>query len=56
MMKDKLWMAILPAVLVMFSGCRIVEGIFKAGFWSGIILVFAVIFLIVYLVARSRRR
>ena len=43
-------------LLFLLSGCEIVGGIFKAGVWSGIILVVGVIVLIVYLISRSKNR
>lgn len=46
----------LVALSGLLTSCKVVGGIFKAGFWSGIILVFLVVFLIVYLVMRSRNR
>ena len=44
------FLTLLVAVLVSTEGCRAVEGIFKAGFWVGIVMaviVVAVIFGIV---------
>jgi len=35
------------------SSCQVVGGIFKAGVWSGIIIVIAVIALIAYLLTRG---
>ena len=37
------------------SSCEIVGGIFKAGFWTAIILIVLVVALILWLVGRSRR-
>ncbi len=45
-------LALLPLTL---TSCEIIGGIFKAGVWTGIIIVAVVIGLIVYLISRSRR-
>ena len=37
------------------SGCRLVGGIFKAGFWSGIILVVVIAVGLMFLVTKMRR-
>ena len=38
---------------VALAGCELIEGIFKAGVWVGVILVLAVIGIIVWLVSKS---
>lgn len=43
-------------ILTTLSGCEIVEGIFKAGVWSGVLLVVAVIALIIFLATRFNRK
>ena len=48
--------AILLVVLLTVQGCAAVAGIFKAGMWTGVILVAAVIVLIIYLVAKMAGR
>jgi hypothetical protein len=48
---------ILPFILSMLafmSSCKIAGGIFKAGFWSAIILIVAVVLLIIYLVGKAK--
>jgi hypothetical protein len=40
---------------MLFSSCQVVGGIFKAGFWTAIIIVVIVVVLILWLVGRSRR-
>jgi hypothetical protein len=40
----------------LLSSCAVVGGIFKAGVWTGIILVAAVVALILYLVSRSQNK
>ncbi|MBA2744863.1 MAG: phosphatidate cytidylyltransferase, partial [Flavisolibacter sp.] len=37
------------------SSCEVIGGIFKAGFWTAIILVVIVVVLILWLVNRSRK-
>jgi len=39
----------------LFAGCSVVEGVFKAGVWVGILVVVAVIALIIWLVTKSRK-
>ena len=43
----------LGAFLICFlSGCEVIGGIFKAGVWSGILLVVAVVAVVVFLLAK----
>jgi len=44
---------ILTMLMATLSSCQVVGGIFKAGVWSGIIIVIAVIALIAYLLTRG---
>ena len=48
------WIALL-ALLVTFSSCEVVGGIFKAGMGVGIFVVVLVVVLIIWLVTRMRR-
>ncbi|RDC57374.1 hypothetical protein DU508_09445 [Pedobacter chinensis] len=46
-----------PLVLIAFlcstlSSCELVEGIFKAGVWSGIIIVVVVVALLIWILAK----
>jgi hypothetical protein len=43
------------AFLFTCSGCELVAGIFKAGVWSGVLLVVGIIALIIYLLSRGRK-
>jgi hypothetical protein len=48
---------ILPFIffaLTLLSSCKIAGGIFKAGFWSAIILIAVVVFLIIYLIGKAK--
>ncbi|WP_437919175.1 hypothetical protein [Sphingobacterium sp. LRF_L2] len=40
------------ALISMLTSCEVIGGIFKAGVWSGILLVVVVIALIVWIVAK----
>ena len=39
---------------VVASGCSVVGGIFKAGFWSGIIVVVLIVAALLFLVSKTR--
>lgn len=54
-MKNQSIYILLSASLLLLSGCEIVGGIFKAGVWSGVLIVVAVIALIIYLVTRGKK-
>ena len=43
-------------VLMLVSGCEVIAGIFKAGFWSAIILIALIIGLAVYGYKKFTRR
>jgi hypothetical protein len=43
------------ALMITLSSCQVIGGIFKAGFWTAIILIVLVIALILWLVNRGRR-
>lgn len=40
------------AGLTLFSSCELVEGIFKAGMWTGILMVVLVIGLVIWLIGK----
>ena len=42
----------LLALLVSLSSCEVIGGIFKAGVWSGVILVVVVVGIIIFILAR----
>lgn len=55
-MKNK-WLAIIGILsLFIFESCEVVTGIFKAGVWSGVLLVVGIIALIIYLIIRLNKR
>ena len=45
---------VLLLLAVATSGCNVIGGIFKAGFWSGIIVVVVIVAGIVFLVSKGR--
>ncbi|MBV9988272.1 MAG: phosphatidate cytidylyltransferase [Chitinophagaceae bacterium] len=55
-MKKLQLFTLLSVLAVMFSGCELIGGIFKAGVWSGIIIVVLVIVLIIWLIGRMGRK
>ena len=44
------------ASMVTLSSCEIIGGIFKAGIWTGVLLVAAVVGLIIYLISAITKR
>ncbi|RYY99764.1 MAG: phosphatidate cytidylyltransferase [Chitinophagaceae bacterium] len=52
---NTLWLAALAMVMTL-SSCEVVGGIFKAGFWTAIILIVLVVGLILWVVGRGRGR
>lgn len=37
---------------ILLSSCQVIEGIFKAGVWSGIIMVVTVVALVIWIIAK----
>lgn len=54
-MKHTLLISTAIMLLLTLSGCEIIGGIFKAGVWSGVLLVVGIIALIIYLISRGRK-
>ena len=48
-------LALLVVLSVSSAGCEIVEGIFKAGLWVGVILVTILVVAILWIVGKLRR-
>ena len=48
--------ATLMVMLVTLSSCDVVEGIFKAGFWSAIIVIVLIVAVVMWLIGKTRRR
>ncbi|HVF82280.1 MAG TPA: hypothetical protein VM884_10115 [Flavisolibacter sp.] len=51
---SSLWISAL-VVMITLSSCELLGGVFKAGFWTAIIIVVIVVVLILWLVNRGRR-
>lgn len=47
--------AFLLLLTVSLSGCEAIAGIFKAGMWTGVIVIVAVIALVLYLVGKTKK-
>ena len=45
----------LALLLVTLSSCQAIGDIFKAGVWVGILIVAAVVFLVIFLIGRSKK-
>ncbi len=46
---------LLLVLLVSLSGCEAIAGIFKAGMWTGVIVIVAIIALVLYLVGKTKK-
>jgi hypothetical protein len=51
-MKRLMPIALIMLLATTFSSCELVEGIFKAGMWTGVILVVVVIAVVIWLFAK----
>ncbi len=51
-MKKYSLFAIVALISTTLSSCELVEGIFKAGVWSGVIIVVIILALIIWLVSK----
>jgi len=51
-MKRYMPLALVALLATTLSSCELVEGIFKAGIWTGVILVVVVVALIIWLAAK----
>ncbi|MBB5619906.1 hypothetical protein [Pedobacter cryoconitis] len=50
--KRYLPLAFVALIMTTLSSCQLIEGIFKAGVWSGIIVVVVVLALIIWVVSK----
>jgi len=48
-------LAVLSVIVFSASSCQVVEGIFKAGFWSAIILIVIIVAVIMWIIGKSRK-
>lgn len=51
----KLIFVVLAVMMFALSSCEVIGDIFKAGVWTGLLLVAAVIALVIWLISRFRR-
>lgn len=51
-MKKIFPIALIASLCTTLSSCELVEGIFKAGVWSGIIIVVVVVALLIWILAK----
>jgi hypothetical protein len=49
---QKLSFASLAALMISLSSCEVVGGIFKAGVWTGLLIVAVVIILVIWLISK----
>lgn len=54
-MKHKQIVGFCILIMLAFSSCQIVTGIFKAGVWSGVLIVVGIIALIIYIISRVNK-
>lgn len=55
-MKKIFFITLSTFLLLMVTGCQVIGGIFKAGMWTGIILVAAVIVVLLWILLKIRKR
>jgi len=55
-MKSIISIATIFLVSILFSSCEVIGGIFKAGVWTGILIVAAIIGLIIFLISRAGKK
>jgi uncharacterized membrane protein YkvI len=46
---------VISTATFIFSGCAVIEGIFKVGLWAGIILVLVIVGIIFFIISRFRK-
>ncbi|MDR0261874.1 MAG: hypothetical protein LBJ04_01480 [Sphingobacterium sp.] len=51
-MKKIIPFALMSSLLMLVASCAAIEGIFKAGVWSGILLVVVVVAIVIWLVSK----
>jgi hypothetical protein len=50
-----LYLIVISITTFIFSGCTVIEGIFKVGVWAGIILVLVILGVIFFIISRFRK-
>lgn len=56
MKKTLLLTSVISAIILTLPGCEAIGTIFKAGMWSGIIIVVFIIFLIILLITKVTKK
>ncbi len=52
-MKHNQLLALCLTMAVTFNSCAVIGGIFKAGIWTGIIIVAIIVFVIIWIISKS---
>ena len=52
----RITITMLAFITMFLSSCGLVEGIFKAGVWTGLLIVAVVLFLIIFLITRIGKK
>jgi hypothetical protein len=50
-----LWLILIVLSTVVLGGCEVIGGIFKAGMWTGVIVVVLVVLVIAFVASKFRR-
>ncbi len=48
-------LAMLAMIMFTASSCEVIGGIFKAGIWTGVIVVVLIIVLVIWLIGKARK-
>lgn len=51
-MKKYIPLSLIALVCTVLSSCELIEGIFKAGVWTGVIIVVVIIALVIWLISK----
>jgi len=51
-MKKYIPLSLIALVCTILSSCELIEGIFKAGVWTGVIIVVVIIALVIWLISK----
>jgi hypothetical protein len=53
--KVSLYLIVISITTFIFSGCAVIEGIFKVGVWAGIILVLVILGVIFFIISKFKK-
>lgn len=56
MKKNVVNIAAWVAACQVITGCSVIEGIFKAGVWSGVLLIVVIIAIIIFVIAKATKK